>query len=99
MSGPGLLSTDLDCCLPRAFYKSCQSLVQWSDSGYLLNRFKALNCKKGYFYGDRNAGIEPLKKLENILRIEIQDSGHMMMMDNPDDFYGKLKSLLFQIHE
>lgn len=95
MSGLGLLSTDLERTLPAAFFKSCQSLVHWSDSGFLLSRFKSLNSKKAYFYGDRNADIEPLNQLKGVPRVEISNSGHMMMLDNPEEFYSKLKSFLF----
>ena len=85
---------DLERSSPTAFFKSCKSLVDWSDTGILLKKFKSLKCRKAYFYGVKNAGIEALKKIKEIDHIEIENCGHMMMLDNPDDFYKKLKTFL-----
>jgi len=85
---------DLERSSPEAYYKSCKSLVYWSDNGKLLDKFKSMMCRKAYFYGDRNAEIEPLKLLGDIPQVEIEQSGHMMMLDNPDSFYSKLKDFL-----
>ncbi len=76
----------------KAFYKSCKSLVHWSDSGKLLEKFKALECPKAYFYGEKNSKTEIFTVLNDIPRIEISKSGHFMMMDNPEEFYDKLIS-------
>ncbi len=73
-----------------AFYKSCQSLVSWSGSGKILEKFKSLKNRKAYFYGEFNSGISVLKLLNNIPVIKISKSGHFMMMDNADEFYTKL---------
>lgn len=72
---------------PRAFYLSAQSLVAWSDSGSLLERFRSLGCRKAYFYGERSSGIQVLEHLADIERREIGASGHFMMQDNATDFY------------
>ena len=79
---------------PIAYYRSCNSLVKWSDSGALLETFINLPQAKAYFYGERNADIEPLKILRDIEKIQIDQSGHMMMFDNPKDFAIKLKQFL-----
>ncbi len=88
---------DLKRSSQTAFYKSCTSLVHWSDNGSLLKKFKALECRKAYFYGDQNTEIDTLKVLNNIPRIMIKNSGHFMMLDNPDEFYAKLKTFQFAL--
>ena len=89
-----VLLKDLNLSSPLAYYKSCESLVKWSDSGRLLEKFRSLPQHKAYFFGQRNADIEPLKLLENIDKIQVDQSGHMMMLDNPQDFCEKLKQFL-----
>lgn len=87
----------IDTASPQAFYQSAQSLVAWSDSGYLMERFKSLTCKKAYVYGHRNSGMEVLSELGDIPLIEIGDSGHFMMVDNPREFYEKIFSSILRI--
>lgn len=85
---------DLNQTSPIAFYKSCESLVEWSDSGILIQKFKSLNCKKAYFYGDKNSDMKILAELDGIEKIKIDNSGHFVMNDNPEEFYSKLYSLI-----
>lgn len=73
-----------------AFYSSSESLVKWSDSRKLLAKFKNLKTKKVYFYGDKNSEMKVLNELGNIRKIEISNSGHFVMNDNPEQFYTKL---------
>lgn len=79
---------------PLAFYKSSESLVAWSDGGHLLQRFQSLNCRKAYFYGDRNSHMDVLTSLGEIEKIAISKSGHFLMNDNPAEFYTKLRNFL-----
>jgi len=79
---------------PLAFHKSSVSLVEWSDSGKLLEMFLGLDLPRYYVYGQRNAGAPLLTELENIPRIEVPDAGHAMMTDNPGSFYGQLHKIL-----
>lgn len=94
------LRNDAPCCMdleqttPLAFYKSAGSLVAWSDSGELLRKFKSLECTTTYFYGERNAGMSVLDRLDKIPKLVIGESGHFMMMENPDEFYAKLLATL-----
>lgn len=74
----------------NAAYKSSESLVRWSDSGELLDRYKNLACKKCYFWGEENAEMPVLKKLAGLKTTMIPDSGHGMMTDNPEAFYTEL---------
>jgi pimeloyl-ACP methyl ester carboxylesterase len=84
----------LDSALPLAFYKSAESLVRWSDSGELILRFRNLPCRKAYFYGEKNADMVALHRLNSIEKIMIGSSGHFLMNDNSDEFYPQLGSFL-----
>jgi pimeloyl-ACP methyl ester carboxylesterase len=84
----------LDSSLPFGFYKSAESLVDWSDSGELLTRFIQSPCKKCYFYGQENAGMAVLGRLDGIEKVMIGNSGHFLMNDNPDEFFPRLRTFL-----
>lgn len=79
---------------PLAIYNSSRSLVEWSDSGKLLEIFKALTCKKCYFFGEENKGMPVLEKLDFVPQYMISKSGHGMMTENPEEFYGKLSEFI-----
>ena len=79
-----------DSTTPRAVYKSSVSLVRWSDSGELLRRYNNLACRKRYFWGENNAGMPVLGKLNEEEKCMISGSGHGMMIENPEEFYSKL---------
>lgn len=84
----------LETTSPLGFYKSSRSLVRWSDSGELLNRFNRLRCPRAYVYGEKSNDLPVLDKLGQVEKIKISNSGHFMMNDNPDEFYQKLHSFL-----
>lgn len=71
----------------KALYLSSRSLVEWSDSGFLLKRFKELVCPKVYIYGERNSCLHVLSFLKTIQTVSISKSGHFPMNDNPEEFY------------
>ena len=76
---------------PWAHYHSSKSLVRWSDSRKLLDMFLNLKIKKTYIHGDKNYNFPILKLLKNKVKtISISDSGHFMMLENPEEFYKKL---------
>ena len=75
---------------PLAFYRSAVSLLRWSESGRLLEKFKMLQTRKLYVYGERNRGLSVLDRLGSIPRAEIPDSGHFIMLDNPGEFYREI---------
>lgn len=77
-----------------AVYRSSESLVEWSDSGELLKRFKTFPGNKSYFWGEQNNGMEVLGLLDPIRKIEIPDAGHFMMTDNPEHFGRCLREFL-----
>ena len=87
---------DLDQTTPHVMYASARSLVAWSDSNELLQKYKNLACRKAYFWGSENRQLEVLQYLGESVRIEIPNSGHGMMFDNPTGFQDALYQFLFQ---
>jgi len=78
----------------RGLYCSSRSLVAWSDSGVLLEKFRRLNCKRIYIHGDRNSSMPVLRRLEGISVSRISHSGHFPMNDNPVEFYGVISDFI-----
>lgn len=78
----------------NAIYKSAGSLVEWSDSDELLEKYKNLTCKKCYFWGEENKKMPVLGKLNKAETIMIPNSGHGMMTDNPKVFYRTLSEFI-----
>ena len=79
------------------FYKSSQSLVELSDSGKLLKKYKDIKCKKIYFYGERSPVlnlVSKLQKSDDIKIISVPNSGHFVMNDNPEELY---KTVAFEL--
>jgi len=79
----------------NAMYKSAESLVAWSDGNLLLKKYLVLPCRKAYFYGSQNASHPTLRFLQDIPKMEIGNSGHFPMTDNPKDFYTELHDFIF----
>ncbi|KAF5431512.1 hypothetical protein C5S39_05625, partial [Candidatus Methanophagaceae archaeon] len=79
---------------PYAYYKSSESLVEWSDSRKLLQLFTDLAIKKRYVFGAANKTAPVLKILGDVPKIKIARAGHFMMIDNPEELYKKLLNLL-----
>ena len=79
---------------PFAVYNSAKSLVNWSDSSELLNKFRSLGCRKSYFFGEENENMEVLKKIDFAQKYMINKSGHGMMTENPNEFYSKLAEFI-----
>ncbi|MCP4728384.1 MAG: alpha/beta hydrolase [bacterium] len=80
---------------PEVIYKSSASLVEWSESGKLLEKFKDLNVRKAYFYGEENQGMEILQKLSSVPAMMIPNADHSMMVENPGVFYEKLAEFIY----
>jgi len=81
--------------MPLAFYKSSCSLVEYSDSNELLRKFLELKIKKAYIFGEKNAKMPVLEKIEDKVKVfSISKSGHFMMLDNPEEFYRKLFEII-----
>ncbi len=79
---------------PGAVYRSAESLVQWSDSGLLLEKFRELKCRKSYFYGEENINTAIISKTSFAEQYMISNSGHGMMTENPEEFYTKLAGFI-----
>ena len=77
-----------------AYYKTSISLVEWSESGNLLRKFKELKVNKAYFYGAKNSQMKIMDRLQTIRKISISNSGHFPMIDNPKEFYATLAEAL-----
>jgi pimeloyl-ACP methyl ester carboxylesterase len=84
-NGPGYF--EFDRMSPSAFYRSAQSLVGWSDSEALLNRFLSLNCTKVFLYGAENRGMSVLQRLPGVQSVEVVNSGHFLFGENPTATY------------
>ncbi|MBI2144315.1 alpha/beta hydrolase [Candidatus Woesearchaeota archaeon] len=91
--GNQLWSSQIGKSDPLAFYQSARSLVEWSDSGQLLERFRSLAARKAYVYGE-DSRISALHKLGRIPLIKIPKSGHFVMADNPNEFYARLAEFI-----
>ncbi len=79
---------------PYAFYRSSESLVEWSDSGRLLELFLELDVRKCYVFGELNAGAPVIRRLTSVPKLMIPNAGHGMMTDNPSRFYKELLGVL-----
>ncbi len=79
---------------PLAVHRSARSMVRWSDSGELLERFTRLRCKTCYFWGEKNGDMPILRRLHGTQMCMVRDSGHGMMVENPREFYPKLAAFL-----
>ncbi len=70
----------------RAVYRSSQSLVEWSDSGKLMSYFNELP-HKAFIYGDEESKDYLLRQFRDVKTHCIPNSGHFMMLDDPEKFY------------
>jgi pimeloyl-ACP methyl ester carboxylesterase len=78
---------------PAALHEMACSLVEWSDSGKLLDLLKSLKTKS-YVYGARDPKPYLVPQLTDVPTFPIADSGHFVMRDNPAAFYRLLPELL-----
>jgi pimeloyl-ACP methyl ester carboxylesterase len=78
---------------PAAMHEAARSLVAWSDSRKLLERFNEL-VGKAYLYGAEDDRDYLIPQLASALVDSVPDSSHFMMVDNPDSLYEKLSRAL-----
>lgn len=81
-------------CSPTAVHESARSLVEWSDSGKLVDWYRAMP-NTAYLYGalgDRAEHLVPL--LDESTTFAIPDSGHFPMIDNPRALYSALAAII-----
>jgi pimeloyl-ACP methyl ester carboxylesterase len=75
------------------FYKSSQSIVEWSKSEKLAPLFASARCPSLFVYGERNS-YKRLAVPKVIPSCQINNAGHFMLMDNPQESYACLESFL-----
>ncbi|MFC0109487.1 alpha/beta fold hydrolase [Kibdelosporangium aridum] len=81
-------------CDPAAIHQISQSLVEWSDSGRLLEMFLAMD-NKAYVYGGEEERVEYLlPMLKGVPAYSVPDSGHFAMVDNPAGFYDAIAAIV-----
>ncbi len=78
---------------PAAMHAAARSLVEWSDSGKLLEQFKALR-KTAFLYGERDDKGYLLHLFEETVVAAVPGAGHFMMVDNPRTLYRLLATAL-----
>lgn len=92
-SGRSDLQTWARWCEPAdatALHELARSLVDWSDSGRLLDLFNSL-AGKAYIHGDEgDAGRYVLPRLRGARTYRIAAAGHFLMTDQPTAFYRTL---------
>lgn len=71
---------------PIALHQLAGSLVEWSDSGKLLDLFRS-QPRPAYIYGSGSDLDYLLPLLENVPVYEVPGSGHFPMIDNPAAFW------------
>ncbi len=77
-----------------AYYRSARSLVAWSSGGRLLPLYHGLTADKAYLYGSKSKAPEFIAQLGDGAIIEIAESGHFLMNENPAQTYGEISARL-----
>jgi pimeloyl-ACP methyl ester carboxylesterase len=78
---------------PVALHRCAGSLVEWSDSGKLLDLFAA-QPRAGYIHGGDSDLDYLLPSLRGVPVHTIPGSGHFPMLDNPAAFWAAVASLV-----
>jgi pimeloyl-ACP methyl ester carboxylesterase len=83
----------------KAYYDHSPSLVQYSDTGKLLERYRALAIPKLFIYGAENRSLSYLPRLteSGCALVEIPASNHFPFHDNPAAFYHAISSFLLTV--
>lgn len=81
---------------PKAIYDYSPSLVDYSDTGNLIQRFTQLRIPKIFIYGSE---IKPLSYIPQLKKegcevVEIPKSNHFPFTDNPRDYYRVISTFL-----
>jgi len=83
----------------KAMYDYSPSLVKYSDSGELLDKFASFKIPKCFIYGSENQGISyiPELKQKGLTVFEISDSNHFPQYDNPQGYYEVISDFLYRV--
>lgn len=79
---------------PRAVHQCARSLVEWCDSGKLLELFQGMSQPTAYVHGDEEDKSHLVSRLRNCRVRRITGAGHFPMIDEPARFYTTLAGLL-----
>ncbi len=81
---------------PLGFYRSSRDLIELIRNDELVIRFNQLKTKKIYLYGDQSFKNldRVLSAIPDIQKVNIPDSGHFPMIENPNFFYSIIKQNL-----
>ncbi len=94
MQARGEDTSDFLRCSPSAYHRTARSVVALCDQEEPLRLFETLQTHKAYIFGDANHDMPILQRLSDIPSFSISRSGHMMMLDNPREFYETLQRIL-----
>jgi pimeloyl-ACP methyl ester carboxylesterase len=78
---------------PEAMHAAAKSLVEWSDSGKLLEQFNSIRTR-AFLYGERDDKAYLLSRIEDATIAVVPAAAHFMMVDNPAAFYRILATAL-----
>jgi pimeloyl-ACP methyl ester carboxylesterase len=78
---------------PEAMHAAAKSLVEWSDSGKLLEQFNSIRAR-AFLYGERDDKAYLLPWIEDAAIAVVPAAAHFMMVDNPAAFYRILATAL-----
>lgn len=94
-SGPDTRAWALWCAsaAPDAMHATARSLVEWSETGKLLEQFNAAK-ERAFLYGERDDRTYLLPLIADSVVAAVPDAGHFMMVDNPQGFYKLLAAAL-----
>jgi pimeloyl-ACP methyl ester carboxylesterase len=81
-------------CPAEAFHASARSVVAWSDSGDLLDLFRALAVPKAYVSGQYSANPDVLAHLNAVTKYQIADCGHFPMLEKPSELARILREVM-----
>lgn len=83
----------------KAFYNYCPSLVKYSDSGTLIDKFISLKIPKLFVHGSENSGLSYIPELQKrgCEVVEIANSNHFPQHDNPTQFYDVISNFLNKV--
>ncbi len=82
---------------PRATQATARSVVEWSDSGKLLEIFNGLR-NKAYLYGDEEPKDYLLPRFEDVDVRYLRELKHFMMIENPKTFFATISGVLSRRH-
>lgn len=88
-----LRSKGLDLIPDYAFYKTSHSIINWVKNDDLLHLFTSAHCKRLYIYGDQTAFKKDIAP-DSAQKVEIPNSGHFMILDNPQATYHAIEEFL-----